>query len=99
MSVSREELEKRLEEYGCRYSRDYGYDAERWLTGLNQPFVLWRMADGRYHDADCADIALFILKTAPFEWQVNAEFKKVWKRINGQDQQIGRLRGELRRST
>ena len=98
MSVSREELEKRLADYGCMYVQHLAANYDRWMTGWGQPFLIkrWRDTEG-YHEADCFDVMLFIFKSAPFESSVKREFGKVWGAINDLNGQVGHLRGELKR--
>ena len=98
MSVSRDELEKRLVDYGCKFRADIGGGRDLWIAGWGEAFVLKRWRDTEnYHESDCLDVMLFLLKEMPFEWSVKKEFTKVWGAISGLEGQVGRLRGQLRR--
>jgi len=97
VSVSREEMEKRLRDFGCRYRADLGGGMDMWETEWGMPFYLQRDRHGRYSDVACNNAILLVFKETPFEWKVRKEFGAVWASINGLDQEVGRLRGELKR--
>jgi hypothetical protein len=56
VSVSRDELERRLKDYGCSIRADMGASMDMWLTGWGQPFFLRRSASGKYDDGACNDV-------------------------------------------
>ena len=68
------------------------------MTAWGQAFAISRVRDSReYSDAECLDIAFFLLNEAPFDWLTRKEFKRVWGAISDLNGQVGRLRGELKR--
>jgi hypothetical protein len=76
MSVSRDELQKRLAAYGCKFRADIGGGRDLWIAGWGEPFVLRRWRDTEnYHESDCLDVALFVLRSMPFEWATKREFE------------------------
>jgi hypothetical protein len=61
------------------------------------PDGVGRLCTESYHESDCLDVALFVLKSMPFEWATKREFERLWGAISDLNGQVGRLRGELKR--
>jgi len=96
MSISRDELEKHLADYGCKFRADIGAGRDLSMTGWGGAFALIRWRDVEsYRESDCLDVTLFLLNAMPFQWSVKKEFATVWRAIDDINGQVGRLRGHL----
>lgn len=66
--LSREELDKKLAPYRCRFIAQLSPHMQLWETGWGEPFTLYHEMQDRYAEQQYRQLLIFFAKTMPQEW-------------------------------